>query len=180
MRTELRANENIVLTIRKHWIVFVGPVLATIFALFLGIALYGGSPESGIAFIAIALVPLPVIAWREFDRRTNLWIITDRRYIDEYGIISANTKECSLERVQNIDVRQGLLGRILNYGSVAVQTAAEQGATLSKHVARPKLLKKTLIDAQDRFKEREAVENARRIAASVAQNPPGSAGATEQ
>jgi uncharacterized membrane protein YdbT with pleckstrin-like domain len=170
MRTELRPNERVVLTIGKHWIVFARPVLLTLLALVAGGALYSTSPEAGLVVMACALIPMFAIAWREFDRRTNLWIITDRRYIDEYGIISANTKECSLDRVQNIDVRQGLLGRILNYGSVAVQTAAEQGATLSNHVGKPTLLKKTLVDAQDRYKEHEANENAKRIAASVQQH----------
>jgi uncharacterized membrane protein YdbT with pleckstrin-like domain len=178
MRTELRKNETVVLTIGKHWIVFVNPVLATVLLLAAGGALYGTSPEVGFFIMACAVAPVLVIAWHELDRRTNLWIITGRRYIDENGIISANTKECSLDRVQNIDVRQGLLGRILNYGSVAVQTAAEQGATLSKHVGKPKLLKKTLIDAQDRYKEHEANENARRIAASVQQHSGGSQTAT--
>ena len=46
--------------------------------------------------------------------------VTNRRVIIKAGLISRRTIEMNLTKVENIGVDQGILGRILNYGTITV------------------------------------------------------------
>lgn len=46
--------------------------------------------------------------------------VTNKRVIWKKGLISRNTGEMNLKKIENIQVDQGILGRILGYGAVAV------------------------------------------------------------
>jgi uncharacterized membrane protein YdbT with pleckstrin-like domain len=47
--------------------------------------------------------------------------VTDRRVILKRGLISRRTLEMNLTRIESIDVRQGIFGRILNFGDVVIR-----------------------------------------------------------
>jgi uncharacterized membrane protein YdbT with pleckstrin-like domain len=53
-------------------------------------------------------------------RRTTELVLTDRRIIAKRGIVSRDTVEMNLTKVESLHVSQGFLGRILDYGDVAV------------------------------------------------------------
>ena len=46
--------------------------------------------------------------------------ITNKRVIAKFGFISRRTIELNLNRIEGIQVIQGILGRIFNYGSLVV------------------------------------------------------------
>jgi uncharacterized membrane protein YdbT with pleckstrin-like domain len=47
--------------------------------------------------------------------------VTDRRVILKHGLISRRTLEMNLARVESVDVRQGIFGRLLNFGDVLIR-----------------------------------------------------------
>ncbi len=51
---------------------------------------------------------------------TDEFVVTDRRIIIKKGLISYFTLEMNLERVETVNVRQSILGRILGYGSITI------------------------------------------------------------
>ena len=62
-----------------------------------------------------------VLAWvRRLDTH---YTVTDRRLIVRHGILNRNERSASLERIQNVNTGQGLLGRALNFGDVEFDTA---------------------------------------------------------
>ena|SRR5947207_11661057 len=65
--------------------------------------------------IGVALLLAAVVR-----RRTTELVLTDRRIIAKRGLISRDTVEMNLAKVESIHVNQSLLGRILNYGDVTV------------------------------------------------------------
>lgn len=77
--------------------------------------------------------------------------MTNLRVIDEEGIFTLITKESPLEKINNISYKQTILGRILNYGEVEIQTAAEHGATIYPMITNPKILKKVVANARDEY-----------------------------
>jgi membrane protein YdbS with pleckstrin-like domain len=89
--------------------------------------------------------------YREWYRRRDIWAVTNLRVIDEKGIISLFSKESPLEKINNLSYYQSLLGRILHYGDVEIQTAAEDGATIYKKVTNPRLLKDTIARCRDEY-----------------------------
>src|SRR5688500_20155426 len=62
-----------------------------------------------------------------FSWKVNIWVVTNYRVIDEAGLFSHFAKESPLEKINNVSYDQSLWGRILNFGHVEIQTAAEIG-----------------------------------------------------
>ena len=54
------------------------------------------------------------------------YTVTDRRLIVRHGILNRNERSASLERIQNVNTGQGLLGRLLNFGDVEFDTAGSE------------------------------------------------------
>ncbi len=89
--------------------------------------------------------------YREWYRRRDIWVVTNLRVIDEEGIFTLMSKESPMEKINNISYRQTIIGRILNYGEIEIQTAAMDGATLYTMITNPKKLKDTIAKTRDEF-----------------------------
>ena len=76
-------------------------------------------------------------------------------------------KESPLEKINNISYDQTLWGRVLNFGDVEIQTAAEAGATTYYKVNHPKRLKDTITQAQTDFENFKAVNQATQMATAL-------------
>ena len=93
--------------------------------------------------------------YRYLDRRVNIWAVTDRRLIDEWGILTHKSKENPLDKINDIVVEQTIPGRLFGYGSISVQTAAKAGETIIEFVERPEELKQTINEQKALRAERE-------------------------
>jgi uncharacterized membrane protein YdbT with pleckstrin-like domain len=179
MKTQLKKNEKVVLTIRKHWFVLLKPMLWTVILII--IALAGSNSEFGNFFLIGAGLTIAWFIYWILDRNTNLWAVTNLRVIDEYGVFSNNSKETPLEKINNVSYRQPLLGRIFNYGHVQIQSAAESGSTLHKMVESPKKLKDTITQYQEIYKQEQIKEQAQSLANALGgQKSFGSADISEE
>jgi membrane protein YdbS with pleckstrin-like domain len=158
MRTQLRPNEQKLMETRTHWMTVVKPFLflllaVAVFILFQFVIHIDGD-LSGIVRWASALILAAValyFLYREIYRRRDLWAVTNLRVIDERGVFTLYSKESPLEKINNLSYRQSLLGRLLNYGEVEIQTAAEDGATIYRMVTGPKLLKETIAQCREKY-----------------------------
>jgi len=54
------------------------------------------------------------------DRLVNEYGITNQRVVAKSGLVSRNIEEMSLNSIESINVKQSILGRILNYGSISI------------------------------------------------------------
>jgi uncharacterized membrane protein YdbT with pleckstrin-like domain len=68
----------------------------------------------------IALFGVLIIAVAAIARATTELVLTDRRIIAKRGFIARDTVEMNLTKVESLHVRQGLLGRMLDFGDVTV------------------------------------------------------------
>ncbi|MCD6597847.1 MAG: PH domain-containing protein [Bacteroidales bacterium] len=170
MKTQLKKKEKVILTIRKHWFVLLKPILLTLILLI--VAMAGYNSEFGNFFLIGAGLTVVWFIYRILDRNTNLWAVTNLRIIDEYGVFSNNSKETPLDKINNISYRQPLLGRMFNYGDVQIQSAAESGSTIHKMVERPKVLKDTITQYQERYKQEQIKEQAQSLANAVGGQKP--------
>ncbi|MCO5231395.1 MAG: PH domain-containing protein [Chitinophagales bacterium] len=53
-------------------------------------------------------------------RYTDEFVITNRRIVIKTGLISRNTFEMNLSKIESVNVDQSVLGRILGYGSISI------------------------------------------------------------
>ena len=157
MKTILKQNEKVALTIRKHWFVLLQPILSLlIICLIIAILTFvikdSDFKNSNYLFygtiITITIAILRLI-YTLVERNNNLWAVTNLRVIDEFGVFTNNSKETPLDKINNVSYRQPVLGSIFNYGNAQIQSTAESGSAVHKMVTRPKILKDSITKYQE-------------------------------
>ncbi|MFU8869768.1 PH domain-containing protein [Natronococcus sp.] len=81
----------------------------------------------------LALGWLPVLAavplWPYARLARTEFVITDRRLAIRRGVVGVSVRTAGLERIQNTTVTQGVLERVIDAGTVSIETAS--GSTLA-------------------------------------------------
>ena len=76
-------------------------------------------------------------------------VITDRRVIQVRGVITKRVIDSSLEKITDVELRQSFLGRLLDFGTIAILTGAgDEGANVIDRIAAPVEFKRAMIDAK--------------------------------
>jgi uncharacterized membrane protein YdbT with pleckstrin-like domain len=78
--------------------------------------------------------------------------VTTKRLIVKHGFVRRQTVEINLNRVESIQVEQGLLGRLFNFGTLIVAGTGTSHAPLTG-IAEPMSFRKAFIEAQDGGKD---------------------------
>ena len=106
-------------------------------------------------FLFWPIVTIPLVfgifwlLYRIVLRRTDLWVITDRRLVYETGVFAKVVTESPFEKIHNATYRQSPLGRIFDFGDVEVQTASEEGKSVLGMVKDPSRVCQVLMEAVD-------------------------------
>jgi uncharacterized membrane protein YdbT with pleckstrin-like domain len=95
----------------------------------------------GLIFLAIAYVRFKSVELA----------VTTKRVIVKHGFIRRQTVEMNLSKVESIQVEQGVLGRLFNFGTLIVSGTGSSHAPLTG-IAEPMGFRKAFIEAQDRRK----------------------------
>jgi uncharacterized membrane protein YdbT with pleckstrin-like domain len=115
VENNLLPNEQITYRAKLHWIIYSLPV--TVFVIAFLVALGGGGWIAGLAIGVIGLVLL-VPPW--IKSTSSEFAITNKRVLIKVGLIRRHSLELLLQKVEGIGVDQGILGRILGYGTITV------------------------------------------------------------
>jgi uncharacterized membrane protein YdbT with pleckstrin-like domain len=116
----LLAGEQIVYRARLHWIIFGASILMVALGLVLAIVLQTIQPGYwylGLAFVGIGLLLAigPAIRYLSSE-----FAVTDKRVLAKHGFIERESIETLLSKVEAIGVDQGIIGRVLDYGSITI------------------------------------------------------------
>jgi uncharacterized membrane protein YdbT with pleckstrin-like domain len=129
----LTKDEHVVLHIHPHWkalivpvLVVVGVVAAVAAAL---IFMPGGwFPAGAIAVGAIGLVLIGWLSsWPWLKWRTTHYVFTNERVILREGVFSRDGRDIPLGRVNDVSFSHNLIGRMLGYGTLTIESAGERG-----------------------------------------------------
>jgi uncharacterized membrane protein YdbT with pleckstrin-like domain len=149
---ELIPGEEVLATARRHPIVLVQRVWwQTLLGIALAVAAAILIPRSSGNlrwFVASAIVVLLFIyidiqwiVWRSVT-----YTITTQRVILRRGIFRNVTRLVSLSRVQDVTTSQSLVGRMLGYGTVELESAGKDGAEVLDHMPHPEWFRKVLFE----------------------------------
>jgi uncharacterized membrane protein YdbT with pleckstrin-like domain len=98
-------------------------------------------------FAGILLISLIAGAVR---RSATRYTITDRRLYIRRGLFSRTEQHTTIDRVQNVEVHQSLLERLLAIGTIDFDTAAtDDSAFAFKGIARPRRVAAAVTLAED-------------------------------
>ena len=81
---------------------------------------FGSVPAETILGSALILWGLFVLIGPIIAKETTELVITNRRIIAKFGLISRYTIEINLPKVESISVSQSILGRMLDYGNLQI------------------------------------------------------------
>jgi uncharacterized membrane protein YdbT with pleckstrin-like domain len=80
------------------------------------------------------------------------YVVTDRRVIQVRGIINKSVFDSSLEKINDLQLRQSLLGRIFNYGTIEILTASgDEGQNVIDRIGAPMEFKKAMLEAKYKY-----------------------------
>lgn len=110
-------------------------------------------PYAFLIVIGVCAVPLLgsgllLLAYVYIKVATTEVAVTDRRVIAKFGFISRSTIEMSVRRIESIQVDQGILGRIFDYGSIVMSGAGNPLAPIPG-ISNPMAFRRAFLEYQD-------------------------------
>ena len=163
----LTVDEQVIVRERQHWLALIldswlavilwgATVVLLILRLFLPEEFFGVSVNSGgigdtlsIITVVTLIGGIIVVAVRWWWWRTQEFLVTTRRLILSWGVLNKSSSDSSLEKINDLQLDVSVLGRLLDYGSLKVMTAAPmQGAEYLDRLNHAKEFKKTLMTAK--------------------------------
>lgn len=143
----LSRGERVVLHKHPHWKVLVLPVISLV--LIIGLGSFGAAwarshtGNYGIWWIVIAVVGVlllvllcvvPFVKWR-----TEHFVITTRHVFFRTGFIRRREHQIPLARIQNLETNVTFWGRILGFGTLVVESAADEPLTFFNVASLPRV-----------------------------------------
>lgn len=144
----LQPGEVVLNRTRLHWFIYLRPALVIALAVILLIAavVVGGGAEFYLEIAAAAVCLFGLlrlfVAW--LTRWSTELAVTDRRIIHKTGFFSRNTHEMNREKVESVDVKQSLSGRVFGYGTILVRGVGSTWEPFG-HIADPLAFRSTII-----------------------------------
>jgi hypothetical protein len=101
--------------------------------------------------IVVALIPFAelfriVLVWMN-----ERYIITNRRVMEITGIINKHVRDSALEKVNDVDMKQSVMGRILGYGTVQIITGSDIGVNRFHRISNPVRFKRAMLNAKEKL-----------------------------
>lgn len=88
--------------------------------------------------------------------------VTNKRIVAKSGFISRQTMELNLNRAESIQVKQDVLGRIFNYGSLIISGAGNPQAPIAG-ISNPMAFRRMVLEAQEQMTESKSMKVAEKV-----------------
>ena len=138
----LNPDESVALDLNPHWWYFAESVssftVSGIFWLFV-FGKYQDDPKPFLTY-PIGVIALGTLVWvivRYLKWRTTYFVITSDRLIYRHGVIGKAGIEIPLERVNNVNFKQGIFERMIGAGDLLIESGGEDGQQRFTDVSHP-------------------------------------------
>ena len=98
--------------------------------------------------IVIALVPLAFVIQAILRWAAKQYFITTYRVVEVEGITDKHIRDSALEKVNDVELDQSLLGRLLGYGHVRIITGSDIGVDELYMLRKPMQFKRAMLNAK--------------------------------
>jgi hypothetical protein len=99
--------------------------------------------------LALAVIPLLDVIRNMADWINEAYIITNRRVMEVQGIINKRVTDSALEKVNDVELDQSVVGRILGYGTVRIITGSDIGMNVFHRINDPLRFKREMLNAKE-------------------------------
>lgn len=163
----LSDDEEVVRHLHPHWLTLFWPIvrlLVIVGAASFGLAAMPAGTQQGMLRLLVFVVALvlllifvavPVLRWR-----TTHYVITTHRLLFREGIMSRRGRDIGLSRITDVSYRQTLWERIINSGTLTIESAGEGGATVLRRIPDSEGVQQLLNHMVEEDADRRAQESA--------------------
>lgn len=97
----------------------------------------------------VIVVGIVFLAWAWIRIYSTEIAITNKRIIAKFGFVKRSTVEINLDKVEALRVEQGIMGRMLNFGTILISGV---GSTIDpiRNIADPLVFRRKFMEATDR------------------------------
>jgi uncharacterized membrane protein YdbT with pleckstrin-like domain len=113
VQSVITPGEVLIAQAKTHWFIYVGPACWLMLSLVLMVFVL----PLGVVLLVLSLV-LFLRGWL-YSYSTEL-AVTSKRIIAKFGFIRRSTVELRHDKVESLQVEQGIIGRIFDFGSIVV------------------------------------------------------------
>jgi hypothetical protein len=135
--------------VRSIWRAALAGVAILVFALLM--MFLPSFKLTGWIAIVVALVPAAEVIRIALDWWNERYIITNRRVMEVRGIINKNVRDSALEKVNDVELNQSIVGRLLGYGTVQIITGSDIGVNEFKRISNPVRFKREMLNAKENY-----------------------------
>lgn len=150
----LGKDESVLRVARQHWFVLAAEIasetvltIALLVLISLIWSLWVPNPLIALAYLLL-LLPLASLTRDVLTWSNRLYVVTTRRVIQLQGVLEKEVTDSSLEKVNDVKMKQSVWGRLLDYGDIEILTASELGVNKFGRLASPVAFKTAMLNAK--------------------------------
>lgn len=157
MRTTISEDETILYEGGLHWIILVSPAIQLAVGLSLMFAVLSLNVHQYLRLIiSFLLLFYSLFKAKQFitlflERRYATWLLTDSRFIGEWGVLRKQVKEIFIEKIQDVSYSTNVPGRMLNYGYLTIECAGPGGPFSIDYIEDPEVFSEAMVMARSGF-----------------------------
>ncbi len=147
-RKFLNADEELLAELRPHWIFLFGPLftsLGTWAVIVVILILWHSAPGwTNYPFLILALIPGLWLLGRYVRWRSYIIALTSTRILVRQGIFGRDTVQLRLQRIVEVNLRQALIERVLQTGSLLIDVQGEDNTLTLEYVRKPAVVQRVI------------------------------------
>jgi uncharacterized membrane protein YdbT with pleckstrin-like domain len=162
----LSRDEQVLYEGRQHAFVLIGNIVTEMFLIAILIAAgvvsqryltnvsVVGQPGGTVVLLVCAVISLFVLisALVDYMRWNNeQYVVTDQRVIQLRGIFNKDVIDSSLDKINDVELRQSWLGRLFDFGTIEILTASDVGINQMRRIGHPLDFKRAMLDAKRNY-----------------------------
>ena len=178
----LATNEEIVYRTKQHWMAPIFGTVAGVLVLVGGVVLFvlqltmGSGILRDLAFwasLALVLVGVAMVGYSYIQWWVEDYAVTNQKVVKVAGLLRKRTSGAALEKINDVVLDQGPLGRMLGYGTLKVSTASDTTDLTYETMRAPAEFRRAMLDQKMEFEQADArhIAEAVRAAAPVPPTP---------
>jgi uncharacterized membrane protein YdbT with pleckstrin-like domain len=173
----LATNEQILYRTKQHWMAPIFGTIAGVLVLIGGIVLFvallavdlwdfletlGLWASIALTVIGVAMVGYSYVQWWVED-----YAVTNQKVLKVAGLLRKRTSGAALEKINDVIMEQGPLGRMLGYGTLKVSTASDSSDLTYETMRKPAEFRRAMLDQKMEFEQADARSIAEAVRASA-------------
>jgi len=180
----LATNEQILYRTKQHWMAPIFGTIAGVLVLVGGVVLFVVQLAMGteglvgvlrtLAFwgsIVLTIVGVGMVGYSYIQWWVEDYAVTNQKVMKVAGLLRKRTSGAALEKINDVVMEQGPLGRMLGYGTLKVATASDSTDLVYETMRQPAEFRRAMLDQKMEFEQADARHIAEAVRAAGAAGP---------